>query len=99
MVPDGFDAAWRLERDGTSSPPFPAFGWAIGFAPEAGEISVRYGDQTLWTVQLLILLLVWSAAVWVVRRTPVPQARPGSSSVATRRPQAVPAGASRLSRA
>jgi hypothetical protein len=100
MVPDGFDPAWRLHGDGTSSPPFPAFGWAIGFAAEEpGELSVRYGGQILWTVQMALFLLVWAAALWLVRRTPVPQPRPRRATVATAPPEAVPAGASRLSRA
>jgi hypothetical protein len=98
MVPDGFDPAWRVVHDGTSSSPFPAFGWAIGFAAEAGEVSVRYGDQVLWTVQIAVLLVVWAAALWLVRRTPVPQPRPRRATVATAPPEAVPAVASRLSR-
>ncbi|HEV3473835.1 MAG TPA: hypothetical protein VG602_00475, partial [Actinomycetota bacterium] len=100
MIPDSFDKSWRLGGQGAGdAAPFPAFGWAIGFGVEAGDVLPRYEGQTLWTAQMLLLLLAWAVALWVVRRTPVPQVRVRRAPVAARRRQAIPAGASRLTRA
>jgi GT2 family glycosyltransferase len=94
LVPDRYDPDWRLHVGGRGSPPFPAFGWAIGFDSAAGDVLARYEGQTLWTLQVVVLVALWAAALWVIRR-PAAQARPQPSPVT---PSRIPVAAAKTGR-
>ena len=112
LVPDEYAPSWRLRAGSAGlgagaeglgaraeeSAPFPAFGWALGFDTPAGDVVIRYGGQALWTLQLVVLVVLWAIALWVIRR-PAPQPRPQSSPAARDRGRAVPASAGRPSSA
>jgi hypothetical protein len=63
---------WRLDprSGGPSVRPVRAFGWAVGFLPPSGPsgFDVRFDRQRAKTVQVLLLALLWVAALWLTRR-------------------------------
>jgi hypothetical protein len=64
-----FDSHWRLSRAGTKdAAPQRAFGWAAGFAPVTGSITVHYTAQWIRTLEMLALALFWALALWITRR-------------------------------
>jgi hypothetical protein len=69
LVTDQFDAAWSGAEGGVETEPIPAFGWALGFQADPGELTVR-PDGLPWTLQLVALAILWAAALWAVRRRP-----------------------------
>ena len=61
-----FHDGWQVEASG--DPPFPAFGWATGFASQQAPVEVRYDRQLPATVQAGLLAAVWACALWVTRK-------------------------------
>jgi hypothetical protein len=48
--------------------PFPGYGWAIAAPVQAGTVAVRFTDQWVRTVELVLLALLWVLALWVTRK-------------------------------
>jgi GT2 family glycosyltransferase len=69
LISDEFDPGWSGVEAGADIQPFPAFGWALGFQAGPGELSVD-PDGLPWTLQLIVLAVLWAGALWVVRRRP-----------------------------
>jgi GT2 family glycosyltransferase len=67
-----FSSAWRLRssRTGVDIPPSRAFGWAVGFPASSaqGSFVVRFGGQRARDVLILVVGLLWAAALWITRR-------------------------------
>jgi GT2 family glycosyltransferase len=62
-----FDPAWAVE--GSPMPPRRSFGWATSFeAEQVGGVRVRYGEQLPRTLSIVLLAVVWAAALWMTRR-------------------------------
>lgn len=70
LIADEYDDAWSGQAGGAAVEPFPAFGWALGFLAPPGPLEVQ-PESSGWTIQLLILAVLWIAALWMVRRRPV----------------------------
>jgi GT2 family glycosyltransferase len=72
LLLDQFDARWRLApNDGQGSvEPDRAFGWATGFrtGPVPSGYRVHFGGQRVRTLGVILLILLWTAALWVTRR-------------------------------
>jgi len=71
LLSQEFAGGWRLSAAGfrQAVTPKPAFGWATGFAYRpVGTFVVRYTGQTLRTVAVGLLALLWLAALWITRR-------------------------------
>jgi hypothetical protein len=70
LLAQQFDPRWRLTAaGGRPVAPARAFGWAVGFRPPATQgFTVRFGGQRTRTVQIVMLIFLWVAAVWVVRK-------------------------------
>ncbi len=72
LLLEQFDDRWRLEPEaaGRSVEPTRAFGWATGFIadPMPSGYRIRFGGQRVRTVQVILLILLWGAALWVTRR-------------------------------
>jgi GT2 family glycosyltransferase len=65
---DQFDAGWRVRNDGREIEPRGAFGWAMAADVEAGSLSFDYTRQSVRTVQMAVLGVLWLVALWVTRR-------------------------------
>ena len=63
-----FDGGWRLEIGGERLAPFRGFGWAIAGAVDAGEVVVEYTNQWVRTAELVVLAVLWLAALWITRK-------------------------------
>jgi GT2 family glycosyltransferase len=61
-----FDDAWRIA--GSDAGPRTAFGWATAFEGTTGPVAVRYGAQLPRTLQMIVLVALWLAALWITRR-------------------------------
>lgn len=68
VVAEQFDGGWHVESAGEAVAPFRGFGWAIAAPVEAGEVVVRFTDQWVRTVQMVVLAVLWAAALWVTRK-------------------------------
>jgi hypothetical protein len=72
LLLDQFDAHWRLIPGGSTGSVAPerAFGWATGFrtGPMPSGYRVDFAGQGLRTFEVLVLALLWAAALWVTRR-------------------------------
>ena len=72
LLPQQFDRHWSLTPAGGGSAirARPAFGWAVGFAyrPAADGFTVRFTGQALRTLQVVLLSILWLAALWITRR-------------------------------
>ena len=67
-VADQFAGGWRARSGGAVAEPREAFGWAMTFATEAGEVRIRYEDDAFRRVEMLVLGLLWLAALWITRK-------------------------------
>ncbi|MEX0832708.1 MAG: glycosyltransferase [Actinomycetota bacterium] len=69
-IGDQFAPGWRLEAGEDVVPAHEAFGWATGFSLQGGggSFTVRYADQWIRTVQMIVLGLLWLATVWITRK-------------------------------
>ena len=68
-----FDGRWRLQPEGgrqQSMAPIRAFGWAVAFRVDSAPagFQVRYGGQSLRTMEIGLLAALWAAALWLTRR-------------------------------
>jgi len=68
VVTQQLDAGWRVENGGEVLAPFPGYGWAIAAPVQAGTVAVRFTDQWVRTVELVLLALLWVLALWVTRK-------------------------------
>jgi GT2 family glycosyltransferase len=70
LIGDQFASAWQMDAGGATEGPRQAFGWAMWFplASRSGAISIRYTSQLLHTVVIVLLGLLWLAALWVTRK-------------------------------
>jgi hypothetical protein len=70
LLAQQFDSHWRLEGASSAGGPTRAFGWAVGFVPEATARSfeVRFNGQTTRTLETGLLALLWMAGLWMTRR-------------------------------
>jgi GT2 family glycosyltransferase len=72
VVTQQFDAGWRVDTGGRVLEPFEGYGWAIAAPVRVGEVTVRFTLQWVRTVEMVLLALLWAAALWITRK-------PGSS--------------------
>jgi GT2 family glycosyltransferase len=66
-------ASWVLEPEGGGEAlrPRAAFGWAMAFEPdEPVEFVARFDGQWTRRLELLLLTLLWAAALYITRRLP-----------------------------
>ncbi|HEX5902302.1 MAG TPA: glycosyltransferase [Actinomycetota bacterium] len=68
VVTQQFDGGWRIESGGERLAPFRGFGWAIAGAVDAGEVVVEYTNQWVRTAELVVLAVLWLAALWITRK-------------------------------
>lgn len=68
VLGDQIDAGWRVSSGDGSPAPRPAFGWAMGAAVEPGVVSLEYRDQFARTTEVVVLGLLWLAALWITRK-------------------------------
>jgi hypothetical protein len=70
LLGEQFDPRWRLITPGGDRLlPTRAFGWAVGFRPPTNPgFTVHFEGQRTRTIQMVVLLLLWAAAVWLVRK-------------------------------
>lgn len=72
LLSEQFDPRWRLEPKGGREPVASerAFGWATGFrtGPAPSGYTIRFAGQRTRTIQVLLLALLWGAALWMTRR-------------------------------
>jgi GT2 family glycosyltransferase len=67
VISTEFDGAWEL--DGGDTPPERSFGWSTSFRePTEGPVVVRYGAQLPRTIAIVLLAVVWAAALWITRK-------------------------------
>jgi GT2 family glycosyltransferase len=67
LVGDQFSSGWRLTTSNGTTDARPAFGWAIGFPTPSGAFSISYTLQWIRTTEMLVLALLWLAALWITR--------------------------------
>jgi hypothetical protein len=75
QIADAFGPDWELVQLDRPVSPRASFGWALSFPAKAGSIRVRYTAQTIRTVEIVVLAMLWAAALWITRR-PVPRYEP-----------------------
>lgn len=68
-----FDAGWRAEVDGQPAAVGRAFGWAMGFPTNGSsamvtKVDISYPRPWIRTVEMVVLGLLWLAALWITRR-------------------------------
>jgi hypothetical protein len=70
LLADQFDGRWRLQAGGSTVRPERMLGWATGFqtGPVSSGYLVRFSGQRSRTVGVILLILLWGAALWVTRR-------------------------------
>jgi hypothetical protein len=68
VVAQQFDGGWRVQSGVERIVPFPGFGWAIAGAVDAGDVAVEYTRQWVRTAELVMLALLWVAALWITRK-------------------------------
>jgi GT2 family glycosyltransferase len=59
---------WRLRSGADLVDARTAFGWSIGFPTPPGPFSIFFGLQWIRTTEMLVLGLLWIAALWITRR-------------------------------
>lgn len=66
IVSTEFDPAWGVDAEETE--PREAFGWSTSFPVSQGWIRITYGAQLPRTIEMVLLAIVWIAALWFTRR-------------------------------
>jgi GT2 family glycosyltransferase len=61
-----FSGAWTIE--GSEAQPRRSFGWATAFTGTVGPVEVRYGAQLPHTIEIVVLAVLWGAALWITRK-------------------------------
>ena len=69
VVAEQFDGGWRVESGGELVVPFPGFGWAVAATVDAGDVAVEYTRGWIRTAELVMLAVLWIAALWITRKT------------------------------
>jgi GT2 family glycosyltransferase len=59
---------WRVVNAGAQEEPERGFGWGLGFPVQAGQVRVEYTEQWVRTVEMVLLGLLWVAALWITRK-------------------------------
>jgi len=63
-----FESGWRVrDADGSASPD-EAFGWGLSAPVEAGRVEVVFTRDGVRRVEMLILGVLWVAALWITRK-------------------------------
>jgi GT2 family glycosyltransferase len=88
VVGDRFDPRWRAGQ----ATPFPAFGWALGFEADQGEVRAALERDVRRPVELIALTALWAVALWFVRREGREEAAGHRSGSSPPVPTAMPAG-------
>jgi GT2 family glycosyltransferase len=68
VVTQQFDGGWQVDNGGGTVEPFAGYGWAIAAPVEPGNVVVRFADQWIRDVELVLLALLWVAALWITRK-------------------------------
>jgi hypothetical protein len=68
VVTQQFDAGWRVDNEGRTLEPFEGYGWAIASKVLAGDVTIRFTQQWVRTVEMVLLALLWAAALWITRK-------------------------------
>src|SRR5262245_35355926 len=68
VVTQQFDGGWRVDNGGRLLAPFEGYGWAIASDVRAGEVTVRFTQQWIRTTEMVMLALLWAAALWITRK-------------------------------
>lgn len=68
VVADQFDEGWRVRSTQGTATPRRAFGWAMAAPVDPGPVSVSYTRQWTRTVEMVLLGLLWLAALWITRK-------------------------------
>jgi GT2 family glycosyltransferase len=61
-------SGWRVEDAQGSSAPDEAFGWGLSAPVEAGRVEVTFTSDTVRRVEMLVLGILWVAALWITRK-------------------------------
>jgi hypothetical protein len=61
-----FDPGWEL--GGADADPEEAFGWATSFPSEGEPVHVRHEGGVAATIEVVLLAVLWLAALWVTRK-------------------------------
>lgn len=61
-----FSSSWHAS--GATSPTAPVFGWATAMSVPAGSVEIRFAGQWKRTAEIVVLAVVWAAAIWIMRR-------------------------------
>jgi hypothetical protein len=57
-----------VKNVGRTAEPFAGYGWAIAAPVQAGDVVVRFTRQWVRTVEMVLLALLWAAALWITRK-------------------------------
>ncbi len=68
QVGDAFDRDWELLALNGAVGPRESFGWSLSFPVEAGPVRIRYTAQSVRTIEIALLGLLWIAALWITRK-------------------------------
>ena len=68
FVSEQDEGGWRVQTGGRSLGTEPAFGWGIGFEAAEGPVRLTYADQWIRTTEMIALLVLWLAVLWITRR-------------------------------
>ena len=68
VVTQQFDGGWRVDNGGRTLEPFEGYGWAIASEVRAGDVTVRFTQQWVRTLEMVLLALLWAAALWITRK-------------------------------
>jgi hypothetical protein len=68
VVTQQFDGGWRVDNAGRELDPFEGYGWAIAASVDAGDVTVRFTQQWIRTLEMVLLALLWAAALWITRK-------------------------------
>ena len=67
VVTQQFDGGWRIESGGERLAPFRGFGWAVA-GRWTRAVVVEYTNSRVRTAELVVLALLWLAALWITRK-------------------------------
>ncbi|MFL5735867.1 MAG: glycosyltransferase [Actinomycetota bacterium] len=67
-IGDQFADGWRLRSNADEVAPRELYGWAVGFPMPPGAFSVFYSLQWIRTAEMILLGVLWLAALWMTRR-------------------------------
>jgi hypothetical protein len=68
VVTQQFDGGWNVDNGGRALEPFEGYGWAIAAPVQAGDVVVQFTGQWVRTVEMVLLGLLWAAALWITRK-------------------------------